>query len=822
MSKDKSFKLNVGFITGVFAVCAVSIATGYFLKNGSISADTTAITDLEYSNSEKVTTSMEKSVLGLYSSATAVQTCAKSTGTASAALTTLNEQEKEQYGEQAKAYTVKINGENAEFRLVMAASRVNDANDSTPNDGKLSDAMVEYTLSFLNDPRRPSLESWGGGVGSITLMNGANIFKKTYGTIIKNDPWQDFIKIKNGYTDFAKAGSSSFNIAIQFNGKNNDGCITKLDLKDSLIASAEPAPSVTPTASKTVTTTVAVASQTPTSAMTQQPACATKDSSGGCANITAIAKDVSNFRGCYYAGKNFDKYVGSRNDFINFSWGGGPATSKTGENNFSVRWAGDFKTFYSDEYTFTAVSDDGIRVWVDGKLIIDAWGLGGKTSTGKIDLVQGKFPIKVEYYEQIGTAKVNLTWKSKNTVKTPNALATVSHSSDYLCDGQTTVSPTPTVSTTPSVTPTVGYDYRGDERLNMSLKVDPIEGKLPLTVSATANVGGTATGKIHWRMYCGDKLPGLATAIVPPSKEVTDSSTTQTLSCTYENKKSYRVSFIAEREGLKVATRVWVKAGTVPTNDQSIAITLKKGFNTIGSELYTTSNRLTKAASDLTVFRFNYFSYPKWTRWPQQDVKFALYPGNGYYIYSPTDRTINVSMVDTGESLNKRRLFEGWNMVWVKGEHKGLKDVFARIAMNKKTDSLNIGDFYSNKCLIENQDLQELVDKGVAYKYVYVISDGNATDACNAFKLLETGSVAESCKKINASKSATTTSTCSACSLEIVDKLQPGDTFWIYLYESKIRKIKGLTGATVTPTPTATSSTTATADSISLSGKLCK
>jgi hypothetical protein len=44
-----------------------------------------------------------------------------------------------------------------------------------------------------------------------------------------------------------------------------------------------------------------------------------------------------------------------------------------GPDNFSARWTGSFDFATAGTYTFNAVSDDGIRVWVDGALLIDQW-----------------------------------------------------------------------------------------------------------------------------------------------------------------------------------------------------------------------------------------------------------------------------------------------------------------------------------------------------------------------------------------------------------------------------------------------------------------
>ena len=55
--------------------------------------------------------------------------------------------------------------------------------------------------------------------------------------------------------------------------------------------------------------------------------------------------------------------------------------------------------------TFTATSDDGIRVWVDGVLIINAWvDQGPTTYTAVRSITAGTHEVKVEYFENGGGA----------------------------------------------------------------------------------------------------------------------------------------------------------------------------------------------------------------------------------------------------------------------------------------------------------------------------------------------------------------------------------------------------------------------------------
>ena len=64
---------------------------------------------------------------------------------------------------------------------------------------------------------------------------------------------------------------------------------------------------------------------------------------------------------------------------IAYDWGTGGPGNGIGNDNFSVRWTGRFD-FPAASYVFTARSDDGIRVWVDGTSVINAWKDQGTTT----------------------------------------------------------------------------------------------------------------------------------------------------------------------------------------------------------------------------------------------------------------------------------------------------------------------------------------------------------------------------------------------------------------------------------------------------------
>ncbi len=85
---------------------------------------------------------------------------------------------------------------------------------------------------------------------------------------------------------------------------------------------------------------------------------------------------------------------------LNFNWGeGSPGPGVPVD--FSARWDSVQNAPASDNYTITAISDDGVRVWVDGALLIDAWYDHGPTTfTATRYLTSGAHNVRVEYYDR--------------------------------------------------------------------------------------------------------------------------------------------------------------------------------------------------------------------------------------------------------------------------------------------------------------------------------------------------------------------------------------------------------------------------------------
>ena len=119
--------------------------------------------------------------------------------------------------------------------------------------------------------------------------------------------------------------------------------------------------------------------------------------------------------GAYFNEPEFSQPALTRTDAtINFNWGTSSPSGAVGADTYSVRWTGKIEPRFSETYTFRTTSDDGVRLWVNGQLIIDAWFDHGATDHfGAIALERGvRYDLKMEYYEATGSAVAVLAWSS--------------------------------------------------------------------------------------------------------------------------------------------------------------------------------------------------------------------------------------------------------------------------------------------------------------------------------------------------------------------------------------------------------------------------
>ena len=122
-----------------------------------------------------------------------------------------------------------------------------------------------------------------------------------------------------------------------------------------------------------------------------------------------------------YDGIGFDRYLGSRVDAqVDFGAGAAAAwPAGVPATNFSTRWAGWLKPDATGAHDFQTNSDDGVRLWIDGKLLIDNWTPHAPTidppataAPAELVLTAGvRYEVRLEFFQGGGPSTLQLRWK---------------------------------------------------------------------------------------------------------------------------------------------------------------------------------------------------------------------------------------------------------------------------------------------------------------------------------------------------------------------------------------------------------------------------
>lgn len=129
------------------------------------------------------------------------------------------------------------------------------------------------------------------------------------------------------------------------------------------------------------------------------------------ASLAAPAKQQPGWRAEYYDNPSLSgqpRVVRWEADF-GHDWGYGSPAMEIPKDHFSARWSNRLH-FEKGSYLFILNVDDGARMWLDGKLLIDAWTIGGKEQIKvrvRIDKT-GDHELQIAYFEQTLLASIQL------------------------------------------------------------------------------------------------------------------------------------------------------------------------------------------------------------------------------------------------------------------------------------------------------------------------------------------------------------------------------------------------------------------------------
>ena len=119
-------------------------------------------------------------------------------------------------------------------------------------------------------------------------------------------------------------------------------------------------------------------------------------------------------KGEYYDNSDFTNLKLTRADAqVNFDWATGSPAASIGTDTFSVRWTGQLLVPETGNYTFSTLSSDGVRLYINGDPVIDdltdhttSW-----TDSTSVSLTAGqRVELQMDYYEYTGSATAKLKW----------------------------------------------------------------------------------------------------------------------------------------------------------------------------------------------------------------------------------------------------------------------------------------------------------------------------------------------------------------------------------------------------------------------------
>ena len=103
----------------------------------------------------------------------------------------------------------------------------------------------------------------------------------------------------------------------------------------------------------------------------------------------------------------------------------------TAINDFSRVWTGRIAAPVQGKVAFTAEADNGCRVWIGDSLLIDGWAEDGpREGVFSFDDTGKAFPIRIEFFQNGGTAHMRLFWEWEGHARELIPAAAFSHTAD--------------------------------------------------------------------------------------------------------------------------------------------------------------------------------------------------------------------------------------------------------------------------------------------------------------------------------------------------------------------------------------------------------
>jgi hypothetical protein len=195
-----------------------------------------------------------------------------------------------------------------------------------------------------------------------------------------------------------------------------------------------------------------------------------------------------------------------RNDAnLDFDWGQGAPAAGLPADDFTVRWSR-WVTFESGVYRFSINADDGVRLYLDGQLIINEWHNSDGVQTYVAErYLTGPHSLLIEYFEQGLRAMVKVRWERLPSTATHTPTRTSSptptHTLTATATFTPTATPTHTLTTTATFTPTATLTWTPTATATFTLTATPTWTPTPTAIATQSGLSATITGHV-WEDIC--------------------------------------------------------------------------------------------------------------------------------------------------------------------------------------------------------------------------------------------------------------------------------------------------------------------------------
>ena len=130
--------------------------------------------------------------------------------------------------------------------------------------------------------------------------------------------------------------------------------------------------------------------------------------------LNPLVETENGLRGEYFTNRNLGGQPAlTRVDpALQFDWSQDSPDLRLPRTEFSVRWTGTLTAQAAGHYALSLSGDDGYRLFLDGKQVIDHWFEGG-VSTQTVDAdftANSRHSLRIEYFQATGPASLRLDW----------------------------------------------------------------------------------------------------------------------------------------------------------------------------------------------------------------------------------------------------------------------------------------------------------------------------------------------------------------------------------------------------------------------------